>query len=252
MAIASILIPVWNRESEIQSAIDSALAQTVRDIEVVIVDNCSSDRSFEVATESARLDKRVRAYRNSENIGPVRNWQRCAELAATPFSKILFSDDLLAPTFLEKTLPELFASDCGLVYCPAQVGTAYWSGVVQYKAFLDKTRIGRDYFLRACLLVENFAPYSPGACLLRTEDLRKNLYANIEGVTNYDFSRSGAGVDWLLYLLTACAYKYVSYIPEPLVFFLSHQKNLSFLPEFHASEGYDIVRALMLRQLGIK
>ena len=252
MAIASILIPVWNREGEIQSAIDSALAQTVRDIEVVVVDNCSSDRTFQVVTEKARLDSRIRAYRNSENIGPVRNWQRCAELSTTSFSKLLFSDDLLAPTFLEKTLPELLTSDCGLVYCPAQVGRTHWNGVVQYKAFLDKTRIGRDYFLRASLLVEHFAPYSPGACLLRTKDLRKNLYANIEGVANYDFSRSGAGVDWLLYLLTAIAYEYVTYIPDPLVFFLSHQQNLSALPEFHADQGYEIIRSLLLRQLGIK
>jgi len=252
MAIVSILVPVWNREREIQNAIDSALAQTIQNIEVVVVDNCSSDRTFEVITEKARLDKRVRVYRNSENIGPVRNWQRCAELATAPFSKLLFSDDLLAPTFLEKTLPELFSGDCGLVYCPAQVGTTHWSGVVQYKAFLDKTRMSRDYFLRACLLVEHFAPYSPGACLLRTKDLRMNLYANVEGVTNYDFSKSGAGVDWLLYLLTACAYGHVSYIPEPLVFFLSHQQNLSCLPEYHANEGYDIIRALLLRQLGIK
>jgi len=199
----------------------------------------------------SKMDKRIKAYRNSENIGPVRNWQRCAALATSPFSKILFSDDLLAPTFLEKTLPDLFSAGCGLVYCPAQVGRSHWTGVVQYRAFLEKTKLSRDYFLRASLLVEHFSPYSPGACLLRTTDLRKNLHASIEGIENYDFNKSGAGVDWLLYLLTASSYEYVSYVPEPLVFFLAHDQSLSALPGRYAVQGYEIIRNLLMQKLGV-
>ena len=55
----------------------SALAQTCGDLEVVVVDNASTDGTWEVCREFAPVDSRVRIFRNPENIGPVRNWQRC-------------------------------------------------------------------------------------------------------------------------------------------------------------------------------
>src|SRR2546427_6401542 len=103
--LVSILIPVYNRKQLVGPCIQSALDQTVREFEVVIVDNASTDGTWQVCEAFAAKDKRVRVIRDPLNVGPVRNWQRCMQEAGGLYGKILFSDDLIEPTFLERTLP---------------------------------------------------------------------------------------------------------------------------------------------------
>ncbi len=67
MPVASILIPVFNREELVQRAIQSALAQTLSDIEVIVVDNASTDSTWEVVQGLAGTDRRIHAYRNETN-----------------------------------------------------------------------------------------------------------------------------------------------------------------------------------------
>jgi glycosyltransferase involved in cell wall biosynthesis len=227
MSIASILIPVYNREGLIGRTLQAAMAQTVQDIEIIVVDNQSTDRTFDVVAALAESDKRVRLYRNEENLGPVRNWIRCVEYATAPYAKILFSDDLIAPAYLERTLPHIITPECGLVYTPAIVGQQDWQGGVQYRAFASDCKFARDYFVRAATHLEHFTPVSPGAALLRTSDLRKHILTELPGVQGYDFARYGAGVDWLIYTLTALNYNYVAYVAEPLVYFHAHGGSIS-------------------------
>jgi glycosyltransferase involved in cell wall biosynthesis len=227
MSIASILVPVYNRENLIGRTLQTALAQTIIDIEIIVVDNQSTDSTFDVVAAMAENDRRIRLYRNSENLGPVRNWIKCVEYATTPFAKILFSDDLIAPTYLERTLPALISPECALVYTPAVVGYEDWKGSVQYRAFTSNCQIARDYFVRAATHMEHFTPVSPGAALFRTLDLRKHILTELPNVQGYDFAHYGAGVDWLIYTLTALNYEYVAYVAEPLVYFHAHEGSIS-------------------------
>jgi len=227
MPIASILIPVYNRENLIGRTLKSALAQTVTDIEIVVVDNQSTDRTFDVVAAMAEHDKRIRLFRNDTNLGPVRNWIQCAAHASAAYSKILFSDDLIAPTFLERTLPHLISPQCGLVYTPAMVGHADWTGAVHYRAFLNDTKFARDHFIRMATNMEHFTPVSPGAALFRTVDLRKHILTELPGTEGYDFAATGAGVDWLIYTLTALNYEHVAYVDAPLTYFHAHAGSIS-------------------------
>ena len=79
--LASILIRFFNRESFIEACVESALAQTHSDLDVVIVDNRSTYRTWEICQTLARRDSRIRIFRNDSNIGPVRNWRRCIDEA---------------------------------------------------------------------------------------------------------------------------------------------------------------------------
>jgi glycosyltransferase involved in cell wall biosynthesis len=231
MPISSILIPVYNRQDLILRTLNSALAQTVSDIEIIVVDNNSTDSTYEIVAGLAATDSRIRLYRNDENIGPVRNWAKCAEYATAPYAKILFSDDLIAPTYLERTLPAIISRDCALVYTPAVIGYEDWKGTVHYRAFIGDCKIARDHFLRATTDMENFIPVSPGAALFRTSDLRKYILAELPGVKGYDFARYGAGVDWLIYALTALRYQHVAYVADPLVYFHAHAGSITIANE---------------------
>ena len=73
--LVSILIPVYNRERIVVRALESAINQTYKHIEIICVDNCSTDNTYSVLLEYANRDHRIKVYRQSENLGPVRNWK---------------------------------------------------------------------------------------------------------------------------------------------------------------------------------
>ncbi len=224
--LVSILIPVFNRELMVGDAIRSALEQTFTDIEVVVVDNASTDGTWEVCQRFAKQDPRVRIHRNPENMGPVRNWQRCAELAQGEFSKIIFSDDTIEPEFLNKTIPLLRDARVGFVFTKTLAGntkanakTVYnclsQSGVYSSRRFIVESLCGGD------------VPCSPGCALFRTKDLRSNLNSKLASPTITDFERHGAGPDLLIFLLTAIQYEKIGYVNESLSFFRAHVTSIS-------------------------
>jgi glycosyltransferase involved in cell wall biosynthesis len=113
----SVCIPVYNGERYISECVDSVLHQTMDDFELVIVDNCSTDRTYCIA--SAYSDPRIRVFRNPRNIGSLKNFNRCVELAEGEFFVLLPHDDVLIPTMLE-TLGEALSAN-------VEVGLAYSS-----------------------------------------------------------------------------------------------------------------------------
>jgi glycosyltransferase involved in cell wall biosynthesis len=93
----SVLMTAFNRSAYIGAAIESVLGSTYGDLELVVVDDASSDETVEVAEEYARTDSRVRVYRNDTNLGDYPNRNRAASLATGKYLKYLDSDDLLYP-----------------------------------------------------------------------------------------------------------------------------------------------------------
>lgn len=101
-------MPVFNGEKHIALALDSILAQTFGDFELVVSDNASTDRTADICTEYARRDRRIRYVRNAENLGASRNYNRVFELcAARDYFRWNAHDDLIAPTYLEKCVKTL-------------------------------------------------------------------------------------------------------------------------------------------------
>lgn len=98
----SVLIPTYNYAHYLPEAIDSVLAQTFEDFELIIVDNCSSDNTEEVVAVYLGKDKRVQYFKNSENIGPYRNYNQCLLYASGEYIKFLNADDKFDLTLLEK------------------------------------------------------------------------------------------------------------------------------------------------------
>lgn len=92
----SVLITAYNREDYLADAISSVLASHFSDIEVVVVDDCSTDGTWTIAQEFLR-DTRVRVFRNTQNLGDNVNRNRAAAEARGDYLKYLDSDDILYP-----------------------------------------------------------------------------------------------------------------------------------------------------------
>lgn len=222
--IVSILIPVFNRQTLIADCIQSALDQTYTNFEIVVVDNASDDGTWQICQSFAQKDKRIRIFRNPENIGPVRNWIRCAQEAHGNFCKILFSDDRLEPNCLAKMVPHLEDPDVALVYCSARIGKTREDARVAY-ALEQSIRLSSTRFLN--LVLHGQAPVSPGAVLIRRGDLLSSLRTDFPTATPRPFDQHGAGPDVMISLLTADRYPCVMHVADSLAYFRIHAGSLT-------------------------
>jgi glycosyltransferase involved in cell wall biosynthesis len=107
-ARVSVAIPVFERRDLVATAIQSALAQDVDGLEVVVVDNHSQDGTWELL--QGMKDPKLRCLRNDSNLGLFGNYNRCAAEASGEFVLFLGSDDRLETGFLAHAVAMLDAA----------------------------------------------------------------------------------------------------------------------------------------------
>ena len=117
MPLVSVAMPVYNGARFVGAALESVLAQSLRDFEVVVVDDRSTDESLEVISRFD--DSRVRVVRNDTNLGMSGNWNRSIALTRGRYVTMLHQDDRMMPDNLARKVEVLqrggyrwVASDC--------------------------------------------------------------------------------------------------------------------------------------------
>ena len=103
----SIGLPVYNGAEFVAPALESLLAQTFGDFELIISDNASTDATQQICEQFAARDKRIRYVRQEINRGLAWNWNQVFELSRGQYFKWAACDDLLHPTFLERCMDVL-------------------------------------------------------------------------------------------------------------------------------------------------
>lgn len=129
--IVSIVLPVYNGEAYIGATLDSALRQTYRNIELIVVDDGSRDRTRTLAEARASRDSRVRVIgQTNQGVAAARN--RGLAAASGEFVAPLDADDVWDPTKIERQVRRMIEAgdDTGLVYC-------WWAWVDVNDAVLD-------------------------------------------------------------------------------------------------------------------
>ena len=91
----------YNREKYIAQAIESVLASTLKNFELIIVDDTSKDNTVSVARKYEALDKRIKVYVNDQNLGDYPNRNKAASYAKGKYIKYLDSDDIMYPHCLQ-------------------------------------------------------------------------------------------------------------------------------------------------------
>lgn len=113
LPLVSICIPNYNNAQFISKCIQSALNQSYENIEVVVVDNCSTDNSWEVISKIK--NKKLKIFSNSANIGMYPNFMRAAELSSGDFIKFICADDWLDKDFVSESLKHFINEDIAMV-----------------------------------------------------------------------------------------------------------------------------------------
>jgi glycosyltransferase involved in cell wall biosynthesis len=149
MPAVSVAIPAYNSGSWVAEAVHSALDQTVRDIEVVVVDDASTDDTHAVV--AAIDDTRLRLYRNDMNLGEAGNWNRTVSLCRGPLVKLLCSDDALDSDCIEKMSKPFSHPTVGMVFSRRRIlgddaRAAYYGSAHTRFGDLQQVNDGRSLF----------------------------------------------------------------------------------------------------------
>lgn len=172
----SVGMPVYNGEAFLEAAIESLLAQTFTDFELVISDNASTDRTEEICRAFAARDSRVRYDRLDENLGAVPNFNRVFELSRAEYFKWAAADDVCAPTFLER-LVEVLDARLEIAWCHSRSTHIDSAG----EPLTDADAVDVSYAAReGCSAYQRFQQvvFGGGGCLdtyglMRSEAIRK-------------------------------------------------------------------------------
>lgn len=222
--LVSIVIPVYNRELYIEDAIRSAISQTYQNIEIIIVDNCSTDSTWDILNEWEKKDNRIKIFQNDSNIGPVLNWNECFRHASGEYIKILWSDDWISHKFVEKCL-SVFEKNTAFVLSGYQIVA---KKMVLLEVVFKKNIYSVLEYLNNILLYnrEGF-PVSPGCAMFRTKDILAGFIVDIPNDDGLDSKKNGAGNDLLLFLNTVVNYTSISTISGVDSYFRSHEESFS-------------------------
>jgi glycosyltransferase involved in cell wall biosynthesis len=101
MSKISIIIPVYNASNFLVRCLDSVLSQTLSDIEVICIDDCSSDNSFEILKDYVQKDSRIKVYKNEQNIGQGLTRNKGIDFANGEYIAFVDSDDWIEPNMYE-------------------------------------------------------------------------------------------------------------------------------------------------------
>jgi glycosyltransferase involved in cell wall biosynthesis len=142
------MIPVYNHEKFIGDTIGSVINQTYQNWEMLVIDDCSTDNSWEIIQEYVKMDSRIRASRNKENKGLIYNWKFLIDNSKGKYLAFLEGDDFFHKDNLKKKV-EIFDkySDLGMVYCNFSIVDENGGIIVGNHNSFQNVRTYKDEFI---------------------------------------------------------------------------------------------------------
>lgn len=207
MPRVTVLMPAYNAEPYLRGAVDSILAQTLSDLELLVVDDCSTDST--PAMLESYSDPRLRVLRNDRNLGIAETLNRGLSAARGEYLARLDADDLAAADRLEKQVafldnhPDIgiFGSECWIIDSAGR--RCGWFEVplsdlgVRWTSLTTNPFLHPTVMVRSVLLTGHSLRYDPSFCATEDYDLWTRLLritkgANIaEPLVSYRVRRGG-------------------------------------------------------------
>ncbi|GAB3317711.1 glycosyltransferase family 2 protein [Hymenobacter humi] len=222
----SVIIPNYNHARYLPRRIESVLNQTFRDIEVILMDDCSPDNSRDVIADYAARDSRISVVLNEQNSGSTfKQWNKGIAIARGEFIWIAESDDYADSTFLATLIAKLDTdADIGLAYCDSwdvNEQNQIIDTRVQFYEELDPIMWTQDFVLPGEMLVNKFMFFrniipNASAVLIRRSILSRT------GPADETFKVNGDWVFWAKIL----AVSKVAFISARLNYFRRHTNNV--------------------------
>jgi glycosyltransferase involved in cell wall biosynthesis len=169
----SIGFPVYNGEPYVEEALDSLLAQTFEDFEILISDNASTDHTEEICRAYAARDRRIRYVRQPLNRGGAWNFNMVFAMASGSYFKWAAHDDLCLPVFLERCVEALDRLPTVVLSAPKTIIIDEHGEIVEYYDVPLRTNSPHAN-IRFLDLIRVYHGCYQGNGLIRVEALRQS------------------------------------------------------------------------------
>lgn len=187
--LISIVLPVYNGEKYLRESIESVIAQTYQAWELLIMDDCSTDGSAEIAKEYEAKDSRINYYRNEQNLRLPRNLNRGFSLAKGDYLTWTSDDNRYKPQAIEKMHAALVSADAQFVFASCRIidGDDKEVEYIMVSESSKKKLVGMNP-VGACFLYtrkayETVGEYDPEVALVEDFDYWQRVYTRFGAVT---------------------------------------------------------------------
>lgn len=180
--LVSVIMPAYNNENYIEGAVNSLLKQNYQNWELIVVNDCSSDKTGEVIDLLAKKDKRIRAFHNPKNIKQTRTRNFAISKAKGKYVTLLDSDDEREPTSLQKQVEFLESNpDIVAVGTAAQWCDEHMNRLNDRLYPLTDDEIRRTFF--------RYSPFCLASLMVRAKALDAPAYnPNVEPAEDIDLA----------------------------------------------------------------
>lgn len=114
MVLVSVCVNVYNREETIKQCLDSIVNQTHKELEIIVVDDASTDNSIAIIEDNYSKNNKIRILKNSQNLGPTRSAEKAYDVAKGDYLCTVDSDDYIELNCIKRCLQSI--GKAGLVY----------------------------------------------------------------------------------------------------------------------------------------
>lgn len=171
--LVSVLMTAYNREKYIAEAIDSVLASSYTNFELIIVDDFSDDNTVSIARKYKDLDRRVKIYINEKNLGDYPNRNKAASYATGEFLMTVDSDDIIFKESIEKCISLM------MQHPDVSFGTYYRLPATEPFVLDSATALHQHFFKTPYLMI------GPGGTIIRRSFFKEiGGYPEIYGPAN--------------------------------------------------------------------
>jgi hypothetical protein len=196
----SVLLTSYNREDYVAAAIESVLAQTMTDFELIVSDDHSSDGTVDIVRDYASRDSRIRVSVNERNVGDYANRRRAANLAHGRYLKYHDSDDVMYAHCLA-TMVDLLEREPRAAFAMSGL----WPGGPCPMLLTPRLAYEREF------LGSGLFQHGPAAALFRTE-----AFTALGGFPEVEHSGD------YLFWVRACTTAHVLLVPGDLFYYRTH------------------------------
>ena len=205
--LVSIILATYNGEQYLKEQLDSIIAQTYKNIEIIAIDDRSTDNTIKILKEYSVLHKNIKIFINEHNLGFIKNFDKGCSLCAGDFIALCDQDDYWSNDKIEKLVNNIedypmIHSDSYLCNSELEKSGKQLSDIVNYLTLTN------------CLQQSVFCRLY-GNTLFFTRNLYKQTHPFIDVIPH----------DWWL-AFNATLQGGIKYLPEPLVFYRQHESNL--------------------------
>lgn len=210
MPLVSVIVPVYNAEKYLDECISSILKQSLNDLEVIVVDDGSTDQSFNIAKKWSSLDQRLKLV-SQQNCGVTSARQQGVRVSSGRWIIFVDADDLLP----ENALSLLINSSNG---CEIVVGQVQYKGPGKWRFKLEKGEFDSLTYLR--MMLEDILHSGPWARLIKRSLFEESeIFAIPSSITH--------GEDSIMNYRLAQKCRYVATIPDIVYTYIIHSTSVT-------------------------